>query len=386
MRTIGSNAREASEALAPSGESRSDTEAPVERASRNGRDMSAPAVHADFPARLSRAEAVREVIGLPDPRYAGLPMALRRETRRYWHRYVEPLISENWPEVRSTRFYKKFQVGAQNVYAPAPYTVVVVSAKRPLVLRAFNRLCAWLRLPRPVISLGLKLMLPFFAWLLLRRENARIVRMAAFIALVDEAFDHHMEGIPPAERGELLRRVLRGEAPPPNKPFALVRALRVALEEGATDEEKRELERAMDGCVAWAEAEVRNLLGEPDPEGLCHRKVGILTGIDGLAWTVRRHVGVREHQWMYDVSEFIQMLDDWVDFEKDTEIGFTTPVHTGVWTLEQIAASYAQTSDTVAAIVRDNGERYEPYVALARESYRYQVADLLRLMLDGVAD
>lgn len=334
----------------------------------------------------ARADAIRALIGAPNPHYAGLPMALRKETRRYWRRYVEPLISAHWPEVRATPFYKKFQIGAQNVYAPAPYTVVVVSTRRPLVLRVFNRLCSSLRLPRGFISFGMKLMLPVFAWLLLRRENPRIVRMAAFIALVDEAFDNHMNDIPPAERGALLRKVLRGDAPPPNKPFALVRALRVALEEGASDEEKQELERAMEGCVAWGEAEVRNMLGEPDPEGLCHRKVGILTGIDGLAWTVRRHVGPREHRWMYDVSEFIQMLDDWVDLEKDAREGLTTPAHTGVWTLTSVRAAFAHTSDTVAAIVRDNGERYEPYVELARESYRYQVADLLGLMLRGVAD
>lgn len=402
MRTIERNGLEESSPLAPSrltpaagGSSLVDDDGTAAGRSRNGSNEGNG--HGATPQRVppeaeaelrgtARADAVRSIIGHPDPRSAGLPMALRRETRRYWRRYVEPLISRHWPEVRETPFYRKFQIGAQNVYAPAPYTVVVVSPHRPLVLRVFNRVCSALRLPRGFIVFGMKLMLPVFAWLLLRRENHRIVRMAAFIALVDEAFDNHMDDIAPAERGALLRKVLRGEAPPPNKPFALVRALRVALEEGASDDEKQELERAMEGCVAWGEAEVRNMLGEPDPDGLCHRKVGILTGIDGLAWTVRRHVGAREHGWMYDVSEFIQMLDDWVDLEKDAREGLTTPAHTGVWTLESIQRAFDHTSDTVADIVRDNGERYEPYVALARDSYRYQVADLLGLMLKGVAD
>ncbi len=334
----------------------------------------------------ARADAVRAIIGHPDARFAGLPVALRGETRRYWKRYVEPLISEHWPEVRGTPFYRKFQIGAQNVYAPAPYTVVVVSKQRPRVLRAFNALCRALRVPNGVIVAGMRFMLPLFAWLLLGRENRRIVQMAAFIALVDEAFDNHLDGVAPAARGELLRRILRGDAPPPNAPFALVRALRVALEEGCSDEEKQELARAMEGCVAWGEAEVRNMLGHEDPDGLCHRKVGILTGIDGLAWTVRRHMGAEEHQWMYEVSEFIQMLDDWVDLEKDAREGLTTPAHTGAWTLETIRAAFEQTSDTVARIVEENGESYPRYQALARESYRYQVADLLSLMLNGVAD
>lgn len=334
----------------------------------------------------ARAKAVRDIIGEPDPRFAGLPVALRNETRRYWRRHVEPLISEHWPAVRETPFYRKLQIGAQNVYAPAPYTIVVVSKQRPLVLRAFNRVCSALRVPRALIVVGMKLMLPVFAWLLLQRENRRIVQMAAFIALVDEAFDGHLDDVPAEERGELLRKILNGAVPPPTPSFALVRALRDALEEGCSDEEKRELARAMDGCVAWGEAEVKNMLGHPDPDGLCHRKVGILTGIDGLAWTVRRHVSAAEHQWMYDVSEFIQMLDDWVDVEKDAREGLTTPAHTGVWTLESVRAAYEKTSDSVARIVEDNGEDYAPYVELARESYRYQVADLLGMMLNGIAD
>lgn len=334
----------------------------------------------------ARADAVRAIIGHPDPRFAGLPVALRKETRRYWRSYVEPLISEHWPEVRQTPFYRKFQIGAQNVYAPAPYTVVVVSQRRPLVLRAFNRVCRALRAPPTIISFGMKVMLPLFAWLLLRRENHRIVSMAAFIALVDEAFDNHLNDVAPEARGDLLRKILSGEVAPPNAPFALVRALRVSLERGCTDDEKSELERAMEGCVAWGEAEVRNMLGHLDPDGLCHRKVGILTGIDGLAWTVRRHICEQERRWMYDVSEFIQMMDDWVDVEKDAREGLTTPAHTGVWTLETIQAAFEHTSDSVAAIVERNGESYRPYQELARESYRYQVADLLGLMLNGVAD
>lgn len=337
-------------------------------------------------AREERERAILEVIGTPHPRHRGLPVALRRETARYWRRYVEPLISEHWPAVRGLPFYAKFKIGAQNVYAPAPYTVVVLSARRPRVLRAFNWLCSRLHTPRGVIVAGLQAMLPVFAWLLLRRENKRIALMAAFIALVDEAFDNHLEGSAPEERGDLLRGILGGQVPPPTPSFALVRAIRVALEEGCTDEEREELARAMEGCVAWAEAEVSNMLGHPDPEGLCHRRVGILTGIDGLAWTVRRHVRQAERDWMYDVSEFIQMLDDWVDLEKDAAEGLRTPAHTGVWTLETIEQRFEETRATVGRIVEANGETNPRYVQLARESYAYQVQDLLGMMLKGVAD
>ena len=195
-----------------------------------------PALSLVGEAGATRREAVLDVIGEPDPVGSGLTVALRRETKRYWDRHVEPLIDRHWPEVRSLPFYAKFKIGAQQVYAPAPYTVVVVSKNRPPVLRLFNRVCRGLRLPRAFLVAGLKAMLPVFAWLLLRKENRRIALMAAFIALVDEAFDHHLDGVPPDERGRLLREVLSGAREAPNSAFALVRAIRVALEEGCDDE------------------------------------------------------------------------------------------------------------------------------------------------------
>lgn len=344
---------------------------------------------AELPECLRGVDHAREavaIVGTPDPAASGLPLALRRETERYWGRYVEPLITEHWPEVRSTPFYKKFQIGAQQVYAPAPYTVAVISERRPLVLRGFNALCRALRLPRSALVLGLKLFIPTFAALVLRRENRRISLMAAFIALADEAFDHHLSDVPLAGRPRILRGVLEGTVEPPNAPFRLLRAIVEALYEGTEGEEREELRRALDGCARWGEAEVRRARGEPDPTGYQHRMIGILTGIDGLAWTVRRHITPAERDWMYSVSEFIQILDDWVDAEKDFREGTITPVHDGTWTAETIREHYEHTTRTVGQIVRENGERYGAYVALAEEAYRFQVADLLGNMVTGVAD
>ncbi|MCP4502799.1 MAG: hypothetical protein GY822_22905 [Deltaproteobacteria bacterium] len=335
-----------------------------------------------------RIAAIEKLIGLPsdDPVMRGLPDAVRAETSRYWDLYVEPLIDEHWPEVRDTKFYAKFKIGAQKVYAPAPYTVVVLSKKRPLAVRVMNVVTRTFRLSTRIIIKGLATLLPWYTSKRMRKENRRIVIMAAFIALVDEAFDSHLDDVPLAERGPLLQGILDGDIEPPTQSFALVQAFRFALDEGTTAEESAELRRAMTGCVAWGEAEIRRFQGEPDEEGLCHRGVGIRTGIDGLAWTVRDYITESEWQWMYDVSHFIQLLDDWIDLEKDLEEGVRTPVAEGHWTLQDVEKHFAETIDRIAEVAKENGETYEPYLQLARDSYRFQVQDLLQNMAHGIAD
>jgi len=335
-----------------------------------------------------RAKAIEAIIGLPsdDPLLRGLPDAVRRETSRYWDEFVEPLITEHWPEVRDTKFYAKFKIGAQKVYAPAPYTVVVLSKKRPLTVRLMNHMTRWLRLPASFILRGLSRLLPWYTSKRMAKENRRILLMAAFIALVDEAFDSHLDDVPLDERGPLLQGILDGDVEPPTKSFALVQAFRNALDEGTTEEESRELKAAMDGCVAWGEAEIRRFRGEPDDEGLCHRGVGIRTGIDGLAWTVRDYITQSEWNWMYDVSHFIQLLDDWIDLEKDLEEGVRTPVAEGNWTLDDVKEHFDRTIARIGDIAEENGETYPAYVQMARDSYRFQVQDLLQNMIHGIAD
>jgi hypothetical protein len=345
---------------------------------------------ADLPLALrediDHAKVAVEIVGAPDPANAALAEALRRETYRYWDRYVEPLIEAHWPQVRQTPFYPKFKIGALEVYAPAPYTVAVISRRRPRALRAFNSLCRLLRLPRTAVVTGVKMLLPRFTSWALRRENPRIVRMGAFIALADEAFDHHLGHVPIDERPAILRAVLERREAGPNPAFRLLRAIVDSLYEGTDEAEAEELRLALDGAARWGEAEARRARGEPDPDGLAHRKVGILTGIDGLAWTVRRHISQGEHDWMYAVSEFIQILDDWVDALKDHREGTWTPVHDGRWDADTIREHYAHTTKMVGQVVRANGERYDAVVELAKDAYRYQVQDLLQHMVSGVAE
>ncbi len=336
----------------------------------------------------ARRRAIVELIGEPEQAadIQGFVAALRTETARYWDLHVEPLIEQHWPGVRETPFYAKFKIGAQKVYAPAPYTVALLSKKRPLLLRGVLAFCGLLRLPGTAITGLLKLLLPVYTRLFMRVENRRIALMAAFIAAVDEAFDHHLEHVALEERAALLREVLEGRSEPPGPSLQLVRAIRVAMDQGTSAEESRELDNAIEGCCRWGEAEMRRAQRLPDPEGLCHRGEGIRNGIQGLAWTARAYISDLEWQWMVDVSYFIQMLDDWVDLEKDLDEQTWTPVAEGGWNLDSVRSSFESTSETVVDIARRSGASYPPYLHLVGEGYRQQVRELLQDMVRGIAD
>ncbi|MFH1807356.1 MAG: hypothetical protein ABIJ09_01325 [Pseudomonadota bacterium] len=335
----------------------------------------------------ARHRVIVELLGEPQQTSGvlGFVQALRRETARDWERHVEPLIELHWPQVRSTPFYAKFKIGAQQVYAPAPYTVMLLSRRRPVMLRLLLGLCAGLHLGGAFIARALCLLVPLYARLFMTVESRRIALMAAFIAAVDEAFDHHLEHLPAVERPGVLRAILEGTAEPSSPPLKLVQALRMAMNEGTSVEEAAELSQAIEGCCRWGEAEMRRALRQHDTEGLCHRGEGIRNGINGLAWTVRRYISEVEWQWMFDVSCFIQMLDDWVDLEKDLADDVWTPVADGIWNLDTIRDSFERTSRTVVDIARAHGEPYDPYLSLIEEGYREQVRDLLQNMVRGVA-
>jgi hypothetical protein len=326
------------------------------------------------------------IIGEPTREHAGLPAALRRETAHHWRRTVEPLIEAHWPEVRQTPFYRKFQIGAQQVYAPAPYTVVVVCRRRPRLMRWLDRAAAWLRLGGPGLTRSMGWLLPLYTRLRLRRENRRIALMAAFIALADEVFDHHLEHVPVDERAAFWRGLLEGTRAPDGPALSLLRALVDGCYDGCDEAERAELEKAFEGCARWGEAEVARTRGDVDPTGLAHRTTGILTGIDGLAWTVRRHISDDERAWMYAVSEFIQVLDDWVDAAKDARERCYTPVHSGTWTDQTVRDQWDATRRQIGEVVAQNGVRHPPLVQLARDAYTWQVQDLLGHMLSGVAE
>jgi hypothetical protein len=337
------------------------------------------------PAAPDMARPVTDLLGPKVHADGALSRALRKEAARAFDKHIGPLIDAHWPALRGERFYAKFRIAVENVYGAGPYTVLMLSPRRPAIITALLRGAQMANLD-PMKFVGIvERALPFVCSTFLPTERRRISLAAAFIAIADEALDEHLHHVEPKDRGRHFAGILEGTIEPVRPALALLRAITVGLREGLRDDERRELDAALAMCVKWAEAEAKNLAGEPDPSGWCWRLDGILGGIDGLSWSVRRFITDADKQWMYGVSELVQALDDLLDLEKDRAAGLVTPAMTGKFTLASVEKKLRETEAQVRDIARAGGLTDPRYVEMAVKAYRYQIRDVVDLMLDGVA-
>jgi hypothetical protein len=334
---------------------------------------------AALPPRPVRVAAVRRLIGPADPSVRHLALGIRALTHRSFDRHVLPLVERHWPALRGLPFYVKLRIGACDLYASAPYTALFCAPHPPPLLRLATT--AGDRLPLPTAALGLLgrgavELLGRFAY---PEQHRRIVQIASFIVVVDHVLDHCLPG-PPDRRGALLEAVIDGLERPTTPELALTRALVVAMGDRLEPDERRAFEAAMARLHDWIRAEVRGMNGEPDPEGLGHRRAGVEGGIDGLLFPVVRWAGEGARQWMYDVSLFMQILDDWFDVELDAADGRPTPILEGRWTFDDIERGWHRTLEHLEELVRAAGTRSPHYVAFVREAYRMMLGEVIDAM------
>ena len=103
---------------------------------------------------------------------------------------------------------------------------------------------------------------------------------------------------------------------------------------------------------------------------LGHRVAGVEGTIDGLIFPVFRYAGEATRQWMYDVSMFIQMMDDWLDYEDDREGERMTPVVVGTWDFDAISTMWWKTVRGIEDLVRASGLRSPHYVRFCAQVLR----------------
>ena len=223
-------------------------------------------------------------------------------------------------------------------------------------------------------------------------EHRRIIFISAFIAAIDHAFDHCMGGIEPAQRERRIKGLLAGTWDPAQEPelerrapLALTRALQVAMAEGIEGEDKVVFEAALARVIEWVESEVKGMTGVPDPRGLGHRLAGVEGTIDGLIFPVHRYAGEQARQWMYAVSMYTQMIDDWIDYADDARDVRTTPVITGAWTFETIEDKWRETVAGIEALARDGGAKGDRYVGFVRDAYVSMMNEVMEAMIVGLA-
>lgn len=348
----------------------------------------APAAASPRTAPQSRAVRAARIAGLLGPAPpAVLPLCdgIRSLTRRHFAAHVVPLVRRHWPQILGTPFYEKLEIGACDLYAAAPYTAILCGPGRAAALRQLLGLAAALPLPAPALPAAAGLAVAQLGRLLFPAAQRRIILAAASIVVLDHVFDHCLRE-PPRARGALLRAVLAGREAPARPELALVRALIFALGEGLAPAERAPYAAALARLEGWIDAEVRGLLGEPDPEGLGHRRAGVEGTIDGLLFPVSRLVDPRARGWMVDVSLFVQILDDYLDLEADLAEGRSTPATQGAWTFADVERAYGATLLGLDELLRAAGTPSPRLRGLLRDLYVRMIGDVIHAMLARPSD
>ncbi len=334
---------------------------------------------AALPPRAERVEALRGLMGVPDRSVRHLALGIRATAHRHFERHVLPLVAAHWPDLPSLPFFDKLTIGACDLYASAPYTALFCAPRRPILVRAVTDAGNILPLPLPALALLGRAAMELFGRFAYPRHHRRIALISAFIVVVDHVFDHCMDD-PPEARGPRLEAVIAGRAPAVGPELALTRALAVAMAERLDPDERAAFDAAMDRVTGWIRAEVQAMRGEPDPRGLGHRLAGVEGTIDGLLFPVVRYAGEGARAWMYDVSLFVQIMDDWLDYESDAVSDRTTPIVTGDWTFADVESSWHRSVHGIEALVRASGLDSPRYVRLVREAYVLMMHEVMEAM------
>ncbi|MGB5522259.1 MAG: hypothetical protein WBM96_06800, partial [Polyangiales bacterium] len=251
---------------------------------------SSTVVPASALSRDERIQQLRALMGKADPSVAQLTVGIREVTTRHYDLFVMPLIRQHWPAMLRGPFAVKMRLAACDLYASAPYTVLFCAPKRPASVALITGIGNRLPLPNGVLALGARAALNVLGRVALADQHRRIILIAAFIAVVDHAFDHCMED-PPEERGRKLHALLDGDWEPDTPELLLTRALQVEMERGLTARERVPFEHAVERLKDWVDSEVAGMTGVSDATGLGHRLAGIQGTIDGLLFPVHHYAG-----------------------------------------------------------------------------------------------
>lgn len=336
---------------------------------------------AGLPPRANRVAAVRTLLGAPNRAVAPLAKGIRAAAHRHFDAHVVPLIEAHWPSLQRDPFRHKLRIGACDLYASGPYTALLCAPRRPPLVRVVTDVGAVAPIPAWALAELGRGAMELFGRFAYPREQRRIVLIASFIAVVDHVFDHCMDD-PAALRGPRLEAVIDGRVAPDGPELALVRALAVAMAFELADDERAAFEAAMVRMKDWIRAEVKAMRGEPDPRGLGHRLAGVEGTIDGLLFPVVRYAGEGARAWMYDVSMFVQILDDWFDVELDLASNRSTPAVAGDWTYADVESSWRRTLAGIEALVRAAGLGSPRYVRFVRDAYVLMMHEVMEAMAE----
>ncbi|HEY4222634.1 MAG TPA: class 1 isoprenoid biosynthesis enzyme, partial [Myxococcota bacterium] len=334
--------------------------------------------------------AVRAAMGTPDQSVRAFPEAIRVVTRRNHARWVKPLYQRYWPEALEGKTARKLGFLAMDLYATAPYTVLFSSPNPPFLVGALRSFGTMLGFEPPALSRWAGRSVALLSRTLSDDTHRRIVQIAAFIAAVDHVFDHCMDGAPGVERGQRMRGVLDGSWTAPDGmkdagAFRFLRALFVEMSAGMSAEDQQVYDVGVQRLHEYVDAEVKAMTGVPDPSGCCWRMAGVLGTIEGLFSPVWKYAGPQAREWMYSCSLFVQVMDDYLDWEKDALDIRPTPIITGFWTVETVKETFDKTLDGVVALAKASGTDDDSYLKFVKETYRMMAIEVADAMSGGGA-
>jgi hypothetical protein len=348
-------------------------------------------VSSPAPTEAERTAQLRELLGPPDTRLQAFPDAIRAVVNRKFDRHVKPLFAAHWPEALSGSTQKKLRFLSCQLYATAPYTVLFSSPHPPFVVRVARGIGTGLRLDPTRTAAVAALAVRGTSALLDENIERRIVQIATFIATIDHVMDKCMDGVGAHDRGRRMRGALDGtwtpdSSVPHHGAFAFLRALKAEMGAGIDDDGARAVyANALARVDEYIEAEVQAMSGVPDPEGLSWRMPGVIGTIEGLIFPVIHFAGPTARRWMVDVSYFVQVMDDWIDLDKDRLDVRETPCLTGAWTFETVREAWTRTLDGIVDLARESGMQDERYLSFVRETYRAMTIEVMEAMCRGSA-
>ena len=342
-----------------------------------------------------RVAAVERAIPRPPDDVAPLREAFTRMVSKQWRLYVPPALAGCEEGMAGAGFAKGRFIA--EMYARACYSMLLVSRRGPVPLRAVVRAASLLPSPRGLTIELASLFLARMERLLPRAVHRQLLLMSALMGMLDVVLDDAASsGKRQALRvASLTTRHCPGNLQPEEK---MVAALARAARRAETAWQEAYWLAVLQPAVArYCETEVRAVEGVPDLTGMGHRSAGIDAAIKGMWYVAGPRMGLedaslkfereqwnREQQWMADTTLLMQMIDDWVDQDEDRGQRLT-PVATGDWTLASAAGLFDKTVSDLCLLLHESGIRSPVLQSILADLYRDYLHTALDAMRSGIA-
>jgi hypothetical protein len=342
-----------------------------------------------------RISAVERIIPRPPDDVAPMRTAFARMVSKQWQIHVPPALVGCEASSAGSQFAKGRFIG--EMYARACYSMLLVSQRGPISVRAFVRAGALLPPSRRLtIELGSAL-LTGIGHLLPRAVHRQLLLTSALMGMLDVVLD---DAASSGEKAALRVASLTTRRYPESLLPAerMIVALALAARQAETAWQEAYWLAVLQPAVRkYCEAEVLAVKGASDLTGMGHRWAGIDAAIKGMWYVAGPLMGLggnsarfekeqwnREQQWMADTSLLMQMIDDWVDQDEDRNERLT-PVIAGDWNLDSAAELFDRTVRDLGALLDASGIQKPVLKAILADLYRDYLHAAIDAMRAGVA-